>query len=60
LIRELKAQACGRAGYESFGRQGVDADLPTPLPGQVREILARHGITPPADNVLQLEIEPAP
>jgi hypothetical protein len=60
LIRELKAAGVRASGYESFGRQGVDADLPTPLPGQVREILARHGITPPADNVLQLEIEPAP
>jgi hypothetical protein len=59
LIRELKAVGVQARGYESFGRPGIDADLPVPLPPQVREILARHGITPPQDNVLQLEIDPS-
>ena len=57
LIRELKSVGVQARGYESFGRPGIDADLPTPLPSEVSEILARHGITPPKDNVLQLEID---
>jgi RNA polymerase sigma factor (sigma-70 family) len=54
-----QAAGVGASGYESFGRLGVDADLPAPLPAAVRDILARHGIAAPGDNVLQLEIEPA-
>jgi hypothetical protein len=57
LIRELKSAGVQARGYESFGRPGIDADLPTPLPLEVREILAHHGIAPPQDNVLQLEID---
>ena len=57
LIRELGSAGVQARGYESFGRPGVDADLPVPMPAAVREILARHGITPPKDNVLQLEID---
>ena len=57
LIRELASAGVKARGYESFGRPGIDADLPTPLPSEVREILAHHGITPPQDNVLQLEID---
>jgi hypothetical protein len=59
LIRELKSAGVQARGYESFGRPGVDADLPVPLPSAVHEILVRHGITPPKDNVLQLEIDAA-
>ena len=57
LIGELKSAGVQARGYESFGRPAVDADLPAPLPPQVREILARHGIAAPKDNVLQLEID---
>jgi len=57
LIRELKSVGVQARGYESFGRPAIDADLPAPLPSGVREILERHGITPPKDNVLQLEID---
>ncbi len=32
---------------------------PCRCPPTVREILARHGIAPPKDNVLQLEIDAA-
>ena len=59
LIRELKSAGVQAHGYESFGRPGIDADLPIPLPHEVREILARHGITPPQENVLQVEIDTA-
>jgi hypothetical protein len=60
LIRELRSVGVQARGYESFGRPGIDADLPVPLPSAVREILARHGITAPRGNVLQLEIDAAP
>ena len=59
LIRELKSVGVQARGYESFGRPGIDADLPVPLPSAVREILARRGIIPPKDGVLQLEIDAA-
>jgi hypothetical protein len=59
LIRELQSAGVQARGYESFGRPAIDADLPAPLPSAVREILARHGIAPPKDNVLQLEIDAA-
>jgi hypothetical protein len=59
LMRELESVGVQVRGYESFGRPGIDADLPTPLPPEVREILVRHGITPPMDAVLQLEIDTA-
>jgi hypothetical protein len=57
LIRELDAAGVKAAGYESFGRQGIDADLPSPLPQAVREVLDRHGIPVPQDNILQVEID---
>ena len=59
LIRELESVGVQARGYETFGRPGVDADLPIPLPSAVREILARHGIALPKDSVLQLEIDAA-
>jgi hypothetical protein len=58
LLRELSAAGVLASGYENLGRQGIDADLPTPLPEAVRKILARHAIPLPAGSVLQLEIEP--
>jgi len=60
LIQELAAAGVSANGYERFGRQGIDADLPAPLPAPIRDILQRHGIAPPASSVLQLEIEPVP
>jgi hypothetical protein len=57
LLRELNAVGVHATGYENLGRQGVDADLPVPLPAAVRNVLARHAIPPPAGNVLQIEIE---
>jgi hypothetical protein len=57
LLRELRAAGLEPKGYESFGRKGLDADLPAPVPPGVRDILARHGIAVPTGHVLQLEIE---
>ena len=58
LIRELEATGLHVKGYESFGREGIDADLPSPLPDSVRVILERYGIPEPVDHVLRVEIEP--
>lgn len=59
LIRELRSAGVQARGYESFGRPGIDADLPVPLTSAVRDILERNGITPPKGSVLQLEIDAA-
>jgi hypothetical protein len=58
LLRELSDAGVQASGYDNLGRQGIDADLPTPLPEAVRKVLDRHAIPLPAGNVLQLEIEP--
>jgi hypothetical protein len=61
LLRELNAAGVHATGYENLGRQGIDADLPEPLPDAVRKILQQHAIPLPTGNVLQLEIEaPSP
>jgi hypothetical protein len=57
LTEELRAAGVVAAGYELLGRQGIDADLPRPLPDEVRRVLDRHGIPVPADGVLRVEIE---
>ncbi len=57
LLREFNAVGVHAVGYENLGRQGIDADLPMPLPDTVRGILVRHAIPVPAGNALQLEIE---
>lgn len=57
LLRELNAAGIHAVGYQDLGRQGIDADLPTPLPDAVRSILERHAVPLPSGNVLQLEIE---
>ena len=60
LIHELDAVGVHATGYERLGREGLDADLPEPLPAAVRAVLARHGIAARPGTVLQVEIEPAP
>jgi hypothetical protein len=57
LLRELNAVGVHATGYENLGRQGIDADLPEPLPEAVRKVLQQHAIPLPSGNVLQLEIE---
>jgi hypothetical protein len=59
LIEDLRAVGVSATGYEILGRHGVDADLPQPLPEDVRHVLDKHGIPPPADGVLRVEIEKA-
>jgi hypothetical protein len=56
ILRELRAAGIPAQGYERLGAQGIDADLPQPLPQSVRAVLARHHIPVPHDGVLRLEI----
>jgi hypothetical protein len=58
LLRELNAVGVRATGYENLGRQGIDAEVPVPLPAAVRKVLARHAIPLPGGTVLQIEIEP--
>jgi len=58
LLDELRAAGIEATGYERLGVQGIDADLPQPLPENVRAILNRHGIEAPRDGTLQIEIAP--
>jgi hypothetical protein len=56
LLGELRAAGVTAAGYERLGREGIDADLPRPLPARVRATLERYHIPVPADGTLQIEI----
>lgn len=56
LVEDLRAAGVSATGYELLGRHGVDADLPQPLPEAVRRVLDKHGIPPPRDAVLRVEI----
>jgi hypothetical protein len=57
LLRELNAAGLAATGYATPGRQGIDADVPSPLPDPVRKVLERHAIPVPQGTVLQIEIE---
>jgi hypothetical protein len=59
LLEELRAAGVKATGYERLGVQGIDADLPTPIPDRVRAVLGRHHIGTPPDAVLRIEIRPA-
>lgn len=56
LITELRAAGVAVTGYERFGVEGVDAELPRPISSQVREVLQKHHLPVPADGVLKVEI----
>jgi hypothetical protein len=57
LTEELQAAGATVTGYERFGRLGMDVDLPKPLPREIAEILERHHIPVPSDDVLVIEVE---
>jgi hypothetical protein len=56
LLDELHAAGVSATGYERFGVQGVDADVPRPVPERVRAVLEKHHIDVPKDGVLKIEI----
>jgi hypothetical protein len=60
IIGELRALGIDANGYEVLDRQGLDAELPTPLTPRVRGVLERHRIPAPADGVLRVEIVAPP
>ncbi|HPF26862.1 MAG TPA: hypothetical protein PK159_09745 [Steroidobacteraceae bacterium] len=60
LLQSLRAAGVVATGYESFGRHGVDAELPSPLTADVRALLRRYGLRAPPDGVLRVEIEQRP
>lgn len=57
LTAELRAAGVQVSGYERLGRPGIDADLPQPLPIEVRQILQKHHIPVPKDGTLVVEFD---
>jgi hypothetical protein len=56
IVTELRAAGVAATGYESLGVHGIDADLPQPVPTEVQRVLRSHGVPPPTDGVLRIEI----
>lgn len=59
LVEALASRGVKASTYARFGRLGVDADLPSPLPDDLKALLARDRIPVPADGVLRVEFEAA-
>ncbi len=57
LVDGLTAEGVDVTRYTRFGRLGVDADLPRPLPAGIAGVLQRQGLAPPVDGVLRVEYE---
>lgn len=56
ILAELRAAGAEASGYEALGVQGIDAELPRPVPAAVARVLEVHGIEVPDDGVLLIEI----
>ena len=56
IVDELRAAGVTATGYESLGVEGIDAQLPKPVPPQVRDVLTRHHLSVPDNGVLRIEI----
>jgi hypothetical protein len=56
ILDELRAAGVPATGYEQLGVEGIDANLPKPLPPRVRDILSRRHLTVPGNGVLRIEI----
>lgn len=56
ILQELRAAGVTASGYEQLGVEGIDADLPEPVPPRVRDVLTRHHVSVPSDGVLKIEI----
>jgi hypothetical protein len=59
IVAELRDAGVQAVTYERLGLFGIDADLPTPVPPAVAEVLRRHEIPVPADGALSVEIAQA-
>ncbi|HEX4269613.1 MAG TPA: hypothetical protein VHY36_17125 [Steroidobacteraceae bacterium] len=56
ILDELRAAGVRATGYDQLGIEGIDADLPQPVPPRVRDVLTRHHLGVPANGVLRIEI----
>jgi hypothetical protein len=56
ILDELRAAGVRATGYDQLGIEGIDADLPEPMPPQVRDVLTRHHLSVPTNGVLRIEI----
>jgi hypothetical protein len=56
ILDELRAAGVRATGYEQLGVEGIDANLPQPVPPSVRDVLTRHHLSVPSDGVLRIEI----
>jgi hypothetical protein len=56
IIDELRVAGITATGYESLGVEGIDAQLPKPVPPRVRDVLERHHLSVPDNGELRIEI----
>jgi hypothetical protein len=56
IVDELRAAGAQVSGYEQLGVQGIDADLPRPVPQLVGNVLERHALPVPRDGGLRIQI----
>jgi hypothetical protein len=56
IVEELRAAGAPASGYEQLGVEGVDADLPRPVPESVGKVLERHSVPVPRDGTLRIQI----
>jgi len=56
ILDELNAAGVRATGYEQLGVEGIDANLPEPVPPRVRAVLTRHHLNVPTNGVLRIEI----
>lgn len=56
ILDELRAAGVRATGYEQLGVEGIDANLPKPVPPRVQEVLTRHRLSVPESGVLRIEI----
>jgi hypothetical protein len=56
VVEELRAAGVQASGYEQLGIEGIDADLPRPVPDAVSKALERHAVPVPLDGALRIQI----
>ncbi len=56
ILDELRAAGVTATGYEGLGVEGIDAQLPEPVPPRVHDVLTRHHLSVPTNGVLRIEI----
>ena len=56
IVEELRLAGAPASGYEQLGVEGIDADLPHPVPESVGKVLERHSVPVPRDGTLRIQI----